>query len=251
MKTIRMYKMMPMHLFEFTMEHWALRAAEPYNSLIPMENLPQFLGSFHKDDCLLTAINSRYVFISFTDNPTSPAMWGLYADRGSGIALVFDFPIYEGHQQRVVSKFSPEDDLCRSEGSYELCKISYRSDNTRYKISGKLLSHPTLVQKNLLLNKPQSCSFEQEYRILKTAVESSLCSVSGAMYRAPMRYLKGIIAGPLCAVSPEILRASLKTHKKQFYDRINEKLKKEDIIFEAMRVLYDESEFKFLIDKSL
>lgn len=249
MKTIRMYKMMPFKLFEETLEKWGIKAAEPYNSLIPMETLPQFSGALHKENCILDASNCRYVFMSFTTNVESPVMWGLYAERGSGVCLVFDFPVGISSRPNVVARFPYVEEEYTEEGIFELNRVKYRKDNTRYKVSKKMSLYPAQWQMALLLNKPLSCSFEEEYRIVKPVIDSNGCSGVGAIFHTPLQHLTGVIAGPSCPHSPEVLRAMIKHYKKKHYEKNNVEGEAKDFVLKAHRAMYDDEMFKLVIKK--
>lgn len=249
--TIRMYKMMPFESFEKTLKYWALRASEPSNGVIPMENFPQFSGALHKEQCLLNASNSPYVFMSFTTNVESPAMWGLYAERGRGVCLVFDFPKPVRRDASIVASF--EDNRTtkgiENEGEFVLRKIKYRNDEKRYKFEDNNAISTAAGQEKLLLNKPNSCSFEEEYRIIKTIIDSSLFTQEGAMFRTPLEFLTAVIVGPLFPRTPEILRAMYKMYKKDFFERngINNYNSKE-LLLHVFRAEFDSEKFKFKIE---
>lgn len=246
-KNVRVYKMMPLELFDDTLKNWALRAAEPYNSIIPMETLPQFHGAMHKENCILTASNCRYVFMSFTKNVKSPVMWGLYGERGRGVCLVFDFPVPERNNVQYESRFPTLEESVEEE-YFELRRVQYRNDNSRFLVSKTSASYPSKWQFALLLHKPQSCSFEQEYRIVKTVISSNDCTIKGTYFHAPMNYLTGVIAGPLCPFSPEVLRAMVKHYKMDYYKKKNIEAALNKFVIKSQRALYHDELFEFVIN---
>ncbi len=133
----------------------------------------------------------EYGYLCFTSDPTSPAMWGYYADRGKGACLAFEFDTVEVQ-----------------EGVYELiCNggldVEHPIYLRRVRYEAERYTGPDTAETFFV----KSCEWahEQEYRILfplqHPAVEAEeACSGTGwkihHYFRGLMNYLCGIVLGP-------------------------------------------------------
>lgn len=192
--SVRMYRLMPFADFEKTLANWGIRASVPYQNINPYENMPLFSTVSEMYASLPERRSSSLCSFSCIPECTSPVMWGIYAERGRGICLQFDFPGNSSEESDIVTTFGEAVD---GEGKFELKEVNYTEEEYRSRKDS---------DESLLLNKPPCWKYEKEHRFIKKIEEAS-DYVDGRFYfRTPMQYLTGIILGPKCPHSPSAVK---------------------------------------------
>lgn len=87
-QTLRLYMYVTAEALFAIIRSRALKLSHPWKTNDITECLAQ------RETQLRYAIK-EYGYLCFSADPTSPAMWGYYADRGKGACLVFDFDVIE------------------------------------------------------------------------------------------------------------------------------------------------------------
>lgn len=87
-RTLRLYMYVSAEALYSVIRSGALKLSHPWKTNDITECLAQ------QEKQLRYAIK-ECGYLCFTADPTSPAMWGYYADRGKGACLVFDFDVIE------------------------------------------------------------------------------------------------------------------------------------------------------------
>lgn len=139
-----------------------------------------------------------YGYICLSDNCTSPAMWGYYADRGRGACLVFRLP-WINHYGGT-GKWKIANPVVR--GKFLpglLAKVIYGKNRCDFTSAEKLLCC-----------KSEDWKHESEYRYIIKLTDTELGGIIDTMYGKQgqyfisdfVRYLTGIILGPHCQLQP-------------------------------------------------
>lgn len=87
-RTLRLFMYVSAEALYSIIRSGALKLSHPWKT----NDITECLAQHEKQ--LRYAIR-EYGYLCFTADPTSPAMWGYYADRGKGACLVFDFDVIE------------------------------------------------------------------------------------------------------------------------------------------------------------
>lgn len=133
----------------------------------------------------------QYGYLCFSADPSSPAMWGYYAERGNGACLVFDFDVIE--VQEDVYELVLDGALDAVHPVY-IRKVKYCEQRC-----------PHNTQGDEFFCKSKEWEHEQEYRIVFDLDNDSVDvediqgvgSISLAHYYSGlMDYLSGVILGP-------------------------------------------------------
>lgn len=108
-----------------------------------------------------------------------PAMWGHYADKGTGVCIVFD-----------------KDDLVRRLGSirgYYFERVKYIKDfDPNITISGSPAKYFRENIRDIFFNKSDCWEYEQEFRIIRCAAdEPANIDISGCVMAIVMCYAEG------------------------------------------------------------
>lgn len=208
-QTLRLYMYVTAEALFAIIRSGALKLSHPWKTNDITECLAQ------RETQLRYAIK-EYGYLCFTADPTSPAMWGYYADRGKGACLVFDFDAIE-----------------LQEGVFEIL-IGGASD----------VSEPLIIRRVCYAetryagNSPQdtffykSCEWqhEKEYRIVVPLADKhvSVEEVRGGAgvalahyYHGILSQLSGVILGPKFDGEDAEVKSYLRAcGKQECYDRL-------------------------------
>lgn len=143
-----------------------------------------------------------YGYICLSDNCTSPAMWGYYADRGRGACLVFRFkwikPCIENSEIKTWKIAHPNP----SKESWlpgKLYRVEYGETRSEFKSAEDMLRY-----------KSNDWKHEREYRFITPLADTELDNIIetnhgklGLYFVTELtRYITGIILGPHCQLQP-------------------------------------------------
>lgn len=145
-----------------------------------------------------------YGYICLSDNCTSPAMWGYYADRGRGACLVFRFkwvqPCGKAQNGEInawkIARPVPQN------GSWlpgKLYQVEYGEKRSEFKSAEDMLRY-----------KSNDWKHESEYRYITPLADTELDNITETSYGKLglyfvtdiTRYITGIILGPHCQLQP-------------------------------------------------
>lgn len=206
-KHIYLYKYLTVAELTDVMKEGGLRAKIPQDSETLMEFMPA------ADSFLSEKMNSaeyrRLAIVDFSESAESPTMWGVQADRGKGVCLVFAFPLLQPNvgPNKELEYFSLKGPLGASLRKYEIIyRVKY--DKKRYQMKAQLKRFDEEMCQNLLARNTSELQHKREWRFIgeiatmdEVKVSSKAGEATQVIWKYPMRYLEGIILGPKCSLS--------------------------------------------------
>jgi len=145
-----------------------------------------------------------YGYICLSDNCTSPAMWGYYADRGRGACLVFRFkwlqPCKQNQNKEIIAwKIAHPSSEKVSLLSGKLYQVEYGEERSVFKSAEDILRY-----------KSSDWKHEREYRYITPLADTKLENIIDTSYGKTglyfvtdfTKYIAGIILGPRCQLQP-------------------------------------------------
>lgn len=200
--SIILYKYLSYEAFIKTVETWSLKASFPYDVNDPLENVIQRNNHFPVEFLDDTPKGRVTPFFSFSRNISTSAMWGLYAENGQGVCLVFAFPIAGNSIDWIVGDtpggLNPL--ICKKKQAVPVC---YHNERIKlpYDAKTRKMLNPCFANswlKNNIVVKGKSWEYESEVRIFSSHSEAAY-EVNGILsYEWPMNYLVGVVVGPKC-----------------------------------------------------
>lgn len=152
-----------------------------------------------------------YGYICLSDNCTSPAMWGYYADRGRGACLIFKLPWITLSNETATWKIA--NPVARNTFLPGiLTKVIYEKTRSSF-----------IAAENLLRYKSEDWKHESEYRYILQLADTELGGIIDTAYGKQgqyfiydfIRYLTGIILGPHCQLQPMDICKHLRKYTEQ------------------------------------
>ena len=232
-----LYRFMPLDAFEATIKSWSLKATLSYEANDPFEFMPQSVKAGVPADFRANSpLSSPPPFICFSRTITKASMWGLYADSGRGVCLVFGLPVTEvrwKHEQRA------KDRLCIDGKKYAAGKsihvnamnasllLPVQYSELRVNPPEKLDCIGEIGQSvedwflDLISSKDKTWENEDEVRLVCDYKYASTADSGKVCFSWPMNYLLGAVVGPRCAYSPAIIRKLLQDAYAKHGDKQN------------------------------
>lgn len=240
---LRLYKYMTFATFYETLRLGGLRGTFARQSVNLMEFMPA--SGINQESSIEKELHS-HALVSFCRNAESPALWGLYANRGRDICLVFSFPIEHRDTRNLVVP-TPEANQTEavSISTYTLTngrilrEVMY--DHNRF---DKQITRFNLHE--LLTHKSTSWKQEEEVRYIGHVDDFDEIAYFNdpiipyidrykPLCKWPMEYLRGALLGPECELSADFVRRQII----QAFPTLSNLLKVES-------TTYDESEYKIV-----
>ncbi len=266
-----LYRYMPLHAFEATLDNWALKATMSYEANDPLEMTPQ-------DEIDTKGLPIGYYtnqpeynappFICFSRVISSSAMWGHYADSGHGVCLVFLMPLgkeaeswsnAENHSKLIKGEKETEGEYVFELGIPEdsvdeqtsasvkhsyIAPVRYEKERVPglkrflngYDTDTQML-HKRLKKwsHDLMTTKAKSWKYEEEVRMVCDPRYADEIKETKVLYSWPMRFLVGVVAGPRCVYTRDMLR------KKMEFAYAKVKESKGNYIFNAAKDIFNDS----------
>ncbi len=137
----------------------------------------------------------KYGYICLSASCSSPAMWGYYAGRSTGVCLVFTF-YYLVPENEYFGKI---------DGKLPIYRVKYQNERGKTEDGLQLMSI-----------KSQEWAHEKEFRIMYKLEETVCESQDGkvAFYTDELKHhLTGVILGSQCPLKEEAVKGMLRAHK--------------------------------------
>ncbi len=219
---LRLYKYMTLETFHETLRLGGLRATFAQQSVNLMEFKPSKKISTNTD----TERELRsHALVSFCRNSTSPALWGLYANRGRDICLVFSFPVEYRNSRKITvetSAATSKSGVASKSAIIHTYKLTngyiLRDVVYNYRRFNRQITRFNLPE--LLTHKSPSWEHEKEVRYVGHVDdfdEISYFNEPAFPYRDrhklickwPMNYLRGALLGPKCELSADFVKRQI------------------------------------------
>ncbi len=200
--SIILYKYLSYDAFIKTIETWSLKASLPYEVNDPLENVVQSNKYIPQEFLNDSTVGRITPFFSFSRNVSTSAMWGLYAENGHGVCLVFSFPIARNSIDWFIGdipgKLNPI--ICDHR---KAVPVIYQKERLKLSFNAKkkIMYNPFMCNNwinNNIAIKGESWEYESEVRIFSHANEASSEYNGILSYEWPMHYFVGIVVGPRC-----------------------------------------------------
>ena len=222
---LRLYKYMSLESFHETLRLQGLRATFAQQSVNLMEFMPA--GAINHNPDTKKELRS-HALISFCRKAESPALWGLYANKGRDICLVFSFPIEYCESENTKVETAEKSEITGKTGKTEkIVEIkTYTLTNGRilrdvvydYKRVDEPISRYNLHK--LLTHKSPSWELEEEVRYaghVNDFDEIAYFNEPAFPHRDrnklickwPMEFLRGALLGPKCELSADFVQRQI------------------------------------------
>ena len=219
-----LYRFMPLEAFEATLQSWSLKATLCYEANDPFEFTPQSTAHNAPVDIRANSpISSPPPFLCFSRNVTTASMWGLYANAGKGVCLVFGFPTINtpwAHDE--IAKAPLLLDYPKSNQIDESKKVASMREALLLPVnySRERVTAPKNIHESggsidkwfskLISTKDITWKSENEVRLVIDYQHACSVTAGRVCFSWPMDYLIGIVVGPRCKYSPAIIQQMLK-----------------------------------------
>lgn len=220
-----LYRFMPLEAFEATMKSWSLKATLSYEANDPFEFMPQSVKSGAPADFRAnSSLSSPPPFICFSRQITKASMWGLYADSGRGVCMVFGIPVTEvvWQNDKPAKERACVDGRKHVSGKSKYVNAMNNSLLLPVKYSELRVSPPEKLKEidvseesvqewflNLISSKDKTWENEDEVRLVCDYEYADSTDYGKVCFSWPMNYLLGVAVGPRCKYSPAIIRKLL------------------------------------------
>lgn len=216
-----LYRFMPLEAFEATLQSWSLKATLCYEANDPFEFTPQSTKPHSALDIRANSpICSPPPFLCFSRKITTASMWGLYADSGKGVCLVFGFPTKDNdwtQDNRATTKlkidanaYAKSKEYANAMNAATLIPVNYCHERV---VRPEEIAHneESLASwfQQLVATKDKTWEHEDEVRLISDYRYASSVENGRVCFSWPMNYLLGVVVGPRCKYSPAIIQGLL------------------------------------------